>query len=82
MIAQRAAHALQIVEGHVIRKTADVQFGVVMTARIAATDDHMVSSEASHVRERNGLVVKQQVRDRPGPGNQVAERAAGAVWRR
>jgi hypothetical protein len=27
-----------VVGDHVIRKTADVQFGVMMTARIAATD--------------------------------------------
>jgi hypothetical protein len=37
VIAYCAEHAgLQIVEGHVIRKTADIQFGAVMTARIAA----------------------------------------------
>ncbi len=67
MIAHCAKHAwLQAVEGHFIRKTASVQFGVVMTARIAAADDHMSSPEASHIRERHGLVVKQQVRDRPG----------------
>ena len=32
------------VEGHVIRTTADVQFGVEMTVRIAATDEHSVST--------------------------------------
>jgi hypothetical protein len=41
MIAHCAEHAwLQVVEGHFIRKTASVQFGVVVTARIAAAD-HM-----------------------------------------
>ena len=36
MITHCADHAwLQVVEDHVIRKTADVQFGVMMTARIA-----------------------------------------------
>jgi hypothetical protein len=64
MIAQRAEHAwLQVVEGHFIRKTADVQFGIVITVRIAATDEHAGSPEASHVRERHGFVVEQQVRD-------------------
>src|SRR5882724_1937586 len=36
------------VEGHVIRTTADVQFGVEMTVRIAATDEHSVSSALTH----------------------------------
>jgi len=37
MIARCAEHAwLHVVEGHVIQKTADIQFGTVMTARIAA----------------------------------------------
>jgi hypothetical protein len=66
MIAHCADHAwLQVVEGHVIRKTADVQFGIVMTARIAATDKHSVSTVASHVGQRQGLVVEQKVRDCP-----------------
>jgi hypothetical protein len=56
MIAHCAEHAwLQVVEGHVIRKTADVQFGVVMTARIAATDEHSVSTVASQVGQRGFL---------------------------
>ena len=67
MIAHGAEHArLRVVEGHVIRKTADVQFGVVMTARIAATDEHTVSTVSPHVGQRHGLVVKQKVRDCPG----------------
>jgi hypothetical protein len=37
-----------------------------MTARIAATDEHSVSAVTSHVGQRHGLAVKQQVRDRPG----------------
>jgi hypothetical protein len=45
MIAHCADHAwLRVVEDHVVRKTADVQFGVMMTARIAATDEHSVST--------------------------------------
>jgi hypothetical protein len=40
MIAHCADHAwLQIAEGHVIRKTAYIQFGVAMTVRITARDD-------------------------------------------
>jgi hypothetical protein len=77
MIAHGAEHArLQVVEGHVIRKTADVQFGVVMTARIAATDEHLVSAVTSHVGQRHGLVVELKVPVCPrhaalkrGPGN-------------
>ena len=66
MIAHCADHAwLQVVEGHVIRETTDVQFGIVMTARIAATDKHSVSTVASHVGQRQGLVVEQKVRDCP-----------------
>jgi hypothetical protein len=57
---------LQIPEGHITGKAAGVDLGVVVAVRIAATDDHMGSPEASHIRERHGLVVKQQVRDRPG----------------
>ena len=45
-----------------VMKTADVQFGVVMTT----TDEHSVSTLASHVGQRHGLIVKHQVRDRPG----------------
>jgi hypothetical protein len=38
MIAHGAEHTwLQVVKGYVIRKAADVQFGVVITVRIAAT---------------------------------------------
>jgi hypothetical protein len=67
MIAYGAKHSrLQIPKGHVVGEPADVQFGVMMTVRIAAVDDHMSSSEASHVGQRHWLIVKQQVRDRPG----------------
>jgi hypothetical protein len=56
MIAHRAEHVwLQVVEGQIIRKTADVQFGVVMTARIAATDEYPVSAVASHAASGKGL---------------------------
>jgi len=67
MIAHGAKHPwLQIAKGHVVGKAAGVDLGVVVTARIAAIDEHAGSPEASHIRERHGLVVKQQVRDRPG----------------
>jgi hypothetical protein len=51
---------LQVVEDHVIRKTADVQFGVMMTVRIAATDEQPASTVTSHVGQWHGLVVEQQ----------------------
>ena len=50
MIAHCADHAwLRVVEDHVVRKTADVQFGVMMTARIAATDEQPASTVTSPV---------------------------------
>jgi hypothetical protein len=59
MIARGAKHSrLQIPKGHVVRKAAGVDLGVVVTVRIAATDGHMSSPEASHIRERHGLIVK------------------------
>jgi hypothetical protein len=79
VIAYCAEHAgLQVVEGHVIRKTADVQFGVVITIRIAASDEHMVSTETPHVGQSHGLVVEYKVRDGPGhsPSNCGTERAS------
>jgi hypothetical protein len=67
MIAHGAKHpGLQIPKGHVIGKAASVDLSVVVTVPIAAVDEHVGSPVASHIRERNGLVVKQQVRDRPG----------------
>ena len=67
MIAHGAEHArLEVAEGHVIRKTADVQFGIAMTVRIAANDKHMFSAVAPHIGQRYRLVVEQKVRDRPG----------------
>jgi hypothetical protein len=67
MIAYCAEHpGLQISIGHVVGKTADVQFGVVGAIRIAANDKHMLSTVASHVAQLCGFVVKHQVRDRPG----------------
>jgi hypothetical protein len=67
MIAHGAEHPrLQISKGHCIGKAASVDLSVVVTVRIAAVDEYVVTPVASHTRERNGLVVKQQVRDRPG----------------
>jgi hypothetical protein len=82
MITPCADHAwLQVVEDHVIRKTADVQFGVMMTARIAATDEQPASTVTSPVGQRHGLLVEQKVRDRPGhrPSKRsTSRRAPGA----
>ena len=64
-----------MVEGHIIRKTADIQFGVEMTVRIAATDEHSVSTVNTHVGQRQGLVVKQEVRDCLGMAYQSASAA-------
>ena len=64
-----------MVEGHIIRKTADIQFGVEMTVRIAATDEHSVSTVNTHVGQRQGLVVKQEVRD--CLGHRLSERERG-----
>jgi hypothetical protein len=67
MIAHGAEHPrLQIAKGHAVGETADVQFGVVITVRIAANDKRMFSAVTSHIGQRHGLIVKQQVRDRPG----------------
>jgi len=69
MIAHGAKHpGLQISkgQGHRIGKAASVDLSVVVTVRIAAVDEHVLTPVASHIRERNGLIVKQQVWDRPG----------------
>jgi hypothetical protein len=79
MIAQGAKHpGLQISKGHVVGKAASVDLGVVVTVRIAAVDEYVVTPLASHIRERNGLIVKQQVWDRPGhsPSNCGTERVS------
>jgi len=64
---------LQLPKGHVVREPADVQFGVVVTVRIAAIDEHVFSAVASHVGQPHGLIVKHQVRDRPGIPPSTAE---------
>jgi hypothetical protein len=67
VIADRAHHArLQISKGHVVRKAAGVDLGIMKTVRIAAADEDMLSPVAPHVGQRHRLVVKQKVRDRPG----------------
>jgi len=49
MIAHGAEHPpLQLPKGHVVGEPADVQFGVVITVRIAATEKHAVSTVSSH----------------------------------
>jgi hypothetical protein len=59
VIADRTDHArLDVVESDMIGEAADVQFGVVITVRIAAIDEHMVSTETPHVGEPHGLVVE------------------------
>jgi hypothetical protein len=63
MIAHGAKHAwLQIPKGNVVGEPADVQFGVVITVRIAAIDEHMFSPVAPLVGQRYGLIVEQKVR--------------------
>ena len=67
MIAHGAEHPpLQLSKGHIVGESADVQFGVVITVRIAAIDGHVVTPVGSHVGQRHRLIVKHQVRDRPG----------------
>jgi len=51
--------------GQVIWKTTDVQFGVVITVRIPAIDEHVVSTKTPHVGQRHRLVVERKVWDRP-----------------
>ena len=42
MVAHGAEHPpLQLPKGHVVGELADVQFGVVITVRIAAIDEHV-----------------------------------------
>jgi hypothetical protein len=66
MIAHGAKHPrLKIPESHGVRKAARVDLDIASTGRIAATDEHVVSAEAPHVRKRHRLVVKQEVWDRP-----------------
>jgi hypothetical protein len=77
MIAHGAEHSwLQLSKGHVVGERADVQFGVVITVRIAAIDEHVVSTVSSHVGEPHGLIVKHQIRDRPGPYQLLNRRAS------
>jgi hypothetical protein len=72
MIAHRAEHPpLQLPKGHVVGEPADVQFGVVVTVRIAAIDEHVATPAGSHVGQPHGLIVKHQVRDRPGIPHQL-----------
>jgi hypothetical protein len=83
MIAHGAEHPrLQISKGHVVGKAASIDLSVVVTARIAAVDEHVVAPVASHIRERNRLIVKQQVWDRPGhsPSNCGTERVSKSSY--
>jgi hypothetical protein len=75
MVAHGAKHPGLLIskgQGHRIGKAASVDLSVVVTVRIAAVDEHVLTPVASHIRERNGLIVKQQVRDRPGPPEKLA----------
>ena len=66
MIANGAEQPrLRISKGYFAGQPADVQFGVVITVRIAAIDEHMVSTETPHVGQPHGLIVEYEVRDRP-----------------
>ena len=74
MIAHGAEQArLLIVVSHVIRKTTDVQFGIVKTVWITAIDEHMGSTETPHVAQRHRLVLEHKVRDRPRHPPSTAE---------
>ena len=73
MIAHRAEHPpLRLPKDHVVGEPADVQFGVVVTVRIAAIDEHVATPVGSHVGQPQ-LVVKYKVRDRPGHPPSTAE---------
>jgi hypothetical protein len=83
MIAHGAEHPwLQIAERYLVGKFADVKLSVVVEVRMAAIDEHAVSTVTSHVGQRHGLVVKQQVRDRPGhsPSNCGTERVSKSSY--
>jgi hypothetical protein len=74
MIAHGAEHPLlQLPKGQVVGEPTDVQFGVVITVRIAAIDEYMVSTVTSHVGQPHGLIVKHQVRDCPRHPSSTAE---------
>jgi len=67
MVAHRAQHAwLQFSKGHVVWKAASVDLRIVVTVRIAAANEDAVSSVASYIGQPHGLVVQDEVRDRPG----------------
>ena len=77
MIAHCTEHPpLQLSKGHVVGEPADVHFGVVITVRIAAIDEHVAPPVGSHVGQRHGLVMEQKVRDRPG--HRLSKRERGA----
>jgi hypothetical protein len=66
MIAHGAASAVAAPQRSGCPGAADVQFGVVMTVGIAAIDEHVATAVGSHVGQPHGVIVKHQVRDRPG----------------
>jgi len=73
MTARGAKHpGLQFSKGHVVGKAASVDLSVVMALRITATNEHLVPTVASHVGQRYGFVVEQQVRDCPGHPQKLA----------
>jgi len=68
MIAHGAEHPpLQLPKGQVVGEPADVQFGVVITVRIAAVDEHVATPVGSHVGQPHGLN-----REAPGSGSSRA----------
>jgi hypothetical protein len=77
MIADGADHAmLQIVESDLVWEAINVQLGIVVAAWGRAVDEQAALSQASHIRERHRLVVKQQVRDRPGHARMIPPNGA------
>ena len=57
-----------------VGEPADVQFGVVITVRIAAIDEDVATPVGAHVGQRHGLSLKHQVGDRPRHPHQLLNR--------
>jgi hypothetical protein len=78
MIADGADHAmLQIIESDLVWEAINVQLGIVVAAWVRAVDEQAALSQASHIRERHRLVVKHQVRDRPGHARMIPPKRGG-----
>jgi hypothetical protein len=76
MIADGADHAMLQINYDLVWEAINVQLGIVMAAWVRAVDEQAALSRASHIRERHRLVVKQQVRDRPGHARMIPPNGA------